>query len=123
MSHTVAIRTEVRDAAAVEAACRRLQWPAPVAGETRLYAETVSGLAVQPPAWRYPIVCQVATGQLKFDNFQGRWGDPLQLNRFLQAYAVEKAKLEARKQGHSVTEQALQDGSIKLVVQVNGGAA
>ena len=31
-------------------------------------------------------------------------------------YAVEKAKLEARKQGHAVSEQALQDGSIKLQI-------
>jgi hypothetical protein len=36
-------------------------------------------------------------------------------------YAVEKAKLEARKRGFSVTEQTLQDGSIK--VQINEGAA
>jgi hypothetical protein len=36
-------------------------------------------------------------------------------------YAVEKTKLEARKKGHTVTEQALQDGSIKL--QIIEGAA
>jgi hypothetical protein len=51
------------------------------------------------------------------------WGDQRQLDRFLQAYAVEKAKIEARKRGHSVTEQALADGSIKLTLQVAGGAA
>ena len=45
------------------------------------------------------------------------------LDRFLQAYAVEKAKLEARNRGHSVTEQSLSDGSIKLTVQVTGGGA
>ncbi len=36
--------------------------------------------------------------------------------------AVEKARSEARRQGHTVTEQSLADGSIKLVVQVGGGA-
>ena len=36
--------------------------------------------------------------------------------------AVEKAKIEARKRGHSVYEQALPDGSIKLTIQVGGGA-
>ena len=51
------------------------------------------------------------------------WGNPQQLDGFLQIYAVEKTKLEARKRGHSVTEQALADGSIKLTVQVAGGAA
>ena len=41
---------------------------------------------------------------------------------FPQVYsvAVEKAKLEARKKGHSVSEQKLTDGSIKLTIQVGG---
>jgi hypothetical protein len=41
----------------------------------------------------------------------------------LQGYAVEKARIEARKKGHTVTEQQLQDGSIKLTIQMNGGVA
>ena len=64
-----------------------------------------------------------ASGQVQYDNFAGHWGDLKELNRFLQAYAVEKARLEARKRGHSVTEQALADGSIKLSIQLSGGAA
>ncbi len=50
------------------------------------------------------------------------WGAQRSLDLFLQAYAVEKAKLEARKRGHNVTEQSLADGSIKLCVQLAGGA-
>lgn len=42
------------------------------------------------------------------------WGDRAHLDRFFQTYAVERAKLEARKAGHSVTEESLQDGSIRL---------
>ena len=45
-----------------------------------------------------------------------------ELDRFLQMYAVEKAKLEARRQGHSVTEQSLADGSVKLTINVGGAA-
>jgi len=41
----------------------------------------------------------------------------------LQAYAVEKSRLEAHRRGHSVTEQPLADGSIRLTIQVSGGAA
>jgi hypothetical protein len=33
---------------------------------------------------------------------------------------VEKARLEARKRGHDVVEQALPDGSVKLTVTVGG---
>jgi hypothetical protein len=37
-------------------------------------------------------------------------------------YAVEKAKIEARKKGFSVSEQVLNDGSIKLQI-VEGATA
>lgn len=123
MSHIVQIKTQVRDAEAVRAACRRLGLAEPVQGTTRLFSGEVSGLAVQLPGWRYPTVCQLDTGQVQFDNFQGNWGEQKELDRFLQGYAVEKAKIEARRHGHSVTEQQLQDGSVKLTIQVNGGAA
>ena len=51
------------------------------------------------------------------------WGQQQELDRFLQAYACEKTKIEARKKGHTVSEQMLADGSIKLTIQVAGGAA
>ena len=95
MSHTVTIKTEVRDAAAVRAACERLKLPAPVQGKTKLFSGEVEGLAVQLPDWIYPAVCDTASGQLKFDNFNGRWGDQKHLDKFLQAYAAEKVKIEA----------------------------
>ncbi len=123
MSHIVTIKTEVRDAVAVRAACHRLSLAEPIQGKTKLFSGKVEGLAVKLPEWYYPVACELATGQLHYDNFNGRWGDQKHLNRFLQAYAVEKAKLEARSKGHSVTEQPLSDGSIKLTVQVTGGAA
>ena len=50
------------------------------------------------------------------------WGDQRELDRFLQAYACERAKIEARRQGHTVTEQPLADGSIKLTIQLGGAS-
>lgn len=122
MSHIVSIQTEVRDPAAIRAACNRLQLPDPVFGEVRLFSSTATGWAVQLPDWRYPVVCDVNTATLAFDNFNGRWGEQKQLDRFLQGYGVEAAKLEARRRGHSVVEQSLADGSIKLTVSVGGAA-
>lgn len=122
MSHIVQIQTEVRDAAAVRAACARLGLPSPVEGVARLYSGNVAGLAVQLPGWRYPVVCNTATGELKYDNYRGSWGSSQNLDRFLQAYAAEKAKLEARRQGHAVTEQRLPDGSIRVTIHVGGAA-
>ena len=94
----------------------------PVYETVPLFSGEATGYAVRLPDWRYPVVFDVEQGQVRYDNYEGRWGDPAHLDRFLQAYAVEKAKLEARRQGHTVTEQSLDDGSIKLTVNVGGNA-
>ena len=120
MSHIVEIRTEVRDANGVRAACDRLRLEPPVEGKTRLFSREAEGLAVRLRDWRYPVVFQTATGEARFDNYGGRWGEQSRLDQFLQAYAVERTKIEARRKGHSVSEQSLTDGSIKLTVQVGG---
>jgi hypothetical protein len=122
MSHIVEIKTEVRDAVAIRAACQRLTVPEPVFDEVKLFSTSATGWAVQLPEWRYPVVCDVNTAKIAYDNYGGRWGEQVHLDRFLQSYAVEKAKLEARRKGHSVTEQSLRDGSIKLTVTVGGVA-
>jgi hypothetical protein len=122
LSHIVEIKTEIRDEAAVKAACVRLQLATPEHKTVRLFSSTVTGLCVQLPGWRYPVVCDLKTGQLQFDNYNGHWGEQKHLDAFLQGYAVEKAKLEARKKGHTVSETRLQDGSIRVVVKIGGAA-
>lgn len=120
MSHLVTIKTQVRDPLAVKSACARLQLPDPVHRKVRLFTSEEVGLAVELPGWRYPVVCQTMTGELKFDNFGGRWGDPRQIDRFLQIYAVEMVKLQARRQGQTAIEQSLQDGAIRVQIAVSG---
>ena len=122
MSHIVTIATEVRDPDAVAAACRRLGLPEPVPGTATLFEGRATGLLVKLPGWLYPVVCDTATGSLRYDNYNGSWGRQEHLGRFLQAYAIERARIEARKRGHQVIEQSLADGSIKLTIQVGGVA-
>ena len=108
--------------AAVRSACQRRNLPPPVDGAHRLFSGQVTGLGVQLPDWRYPVVCNLETGQLRYDNYNGRWGEQQHLDAFLQAYTVEKTKIEARRKGHSVTEQQLADGSVKVTINVGGAA-
>ena len=122
MSHVVEIKTEVRDEQAVKAACVRLQLPTPEHKTVRLFNATATGLCVQLPGWSYPVVANLATGQLQYDNYQGHWGEQKHLDSLLQAYAVEKAKIEARKKGHAVSETNLHDGSIRVTIRVGGAA-
>jgi hypothetical protein len=121
MSHIVTIETQVRDPAAVAAACSRLGLSQPERGRVMLFSAVAEGLVVRLPGWRYPVVADTDTGALQFDNFEGRWGDPAELGRFLQGYAVEKARIEVNRRGHTVREQVLADGTVKLTVSVGGG--
>ena len=122
MSHVVTVETEVRDVAAARAACNRLQLEPPSEGRAQLFSGEATGLIVQFPDWQYPVVFDTSTGEANYDNYNGRWGAQQHLDRFLQIYAVEKSKIEARRNGHSITEQTLADGSIKLTVQIGGAA-
>ena len=122
MSHIVTIATEIRDPDAVAAACRRLGLPGPVHGTATLFEGRATGLLVKLPGWLYPVVCDTATGSVRFDNYNQQWGSQEQLNRLLQAYAVEKARIEARKRGHHVVEKSLADGSIEVTIQLGGVA-
>lgn len=120
MSHIVTIKTQIRDPAALAAACRRIGLSEPNRGTAKLYSGEATGLIVQLPGWRYPAVIDTGAGQIQYDNYNGAWGPQCELDRLLQAYAVEKARIEARKAGHSVTEQTLADGAVKLTIHVGG---
>ena len=123
MSHIVTIKTQIRETAGVTAACRRLALPEPVHGTARIYSSQATGLLVRLPGWLYPAVVETATGTVRYDNYNGAWGDPKELHRFLQAYVVEQARIEARKKSYLTTEQSLADGSILVDIEVRGGQA
>jgi len=118
MSHVVSIKTQLKDETAVAAACQRLGLAQPVHGKAQMYGgQTVEGLLVQLPGWKYPLAINTSTGEVQHDNFQGQWGDDARLHEFLQSYAIEKVRIESRKKGYVLTEQQLADGSVKLQIQ------
>jgi hypothetical protein len=119
LSHLVTIDTKVHDFVAIAAACQRLHMPAPTQGTARLFSAEASGLLLQLPGWQYPAVIDTVAGTIAYDNFDGHWGNPVHLEKFAQMYAVEKAKIEARRRGHTTVETALADGSIRLKITDN----
>jgi hypothetical protein len=120
MSHIVSIKTKLTDAAALSAACRRLGLAEPMKGTATLFTTEATGLIVKLPGWSYPAVVDTQSGEVKYDTYNGHWGKEEELHKLLQGYAVEKTRIEARRMGHTLTEQALADGSIKLTLQVGG---
>ena len=125
MSHIVTIQTRMRDRAALSAACRRLGLAEPVEGsyERNIWDEhgeytggiAISGLLVRLPGWTFPVAVQ-ADGTSLYDNYGGKWGELAHLHKLLQAYAVEAARIQARRSGRTFTEQPLPDGSIRLTI-------
>ena len=122
MSHIVTVQVEIRDLDAIRSACRRLNLKEPVHGKATLFETEIEGVLVMLPEWVFPLVCVLNTGEVKYDNFGGAWGDEKHLDRFVQTYCIEKATLEARKKGYSVVESAMLDGSVKLTINVGGAA-
>ena len=104
------------DQVAITAACKRLNLPIPAHGTAKLYSGEATGLLLQLPGWQYPAVIDTASGTVIYDNYEGRWGNQDHLNRFLQIFAVEKAKIEAHRKNLPVTEETLEDGSIRLQI-------
>ena len=122
MSHIVTVAAKATDPAALAAACDRLKLPPPQTETVTFFDRSVqTGLAVRPPGFVYPVVCDTVTGDLYHDTYEGRWGDEAFVGRLLQAYAVEAARLQAKARGHRVAETALPDGSVRLTV--TAGAA
>ena len=110
MSHTLNIKTEIRDLSALQLACDKLGYKT-LAGDFKLYASEESGTGVYLPGWSYPVVIKDG-GEIAYDNFDGKWGEIDKLNELVAHYGLEKAKIEARKKGYSLSERVIQEGQV-----------
>ncbi len=102
MSHTMNIKTEIKDFYALELACLRLNLKMQQ-GVFSLYASKETGVGVFLPGWKYPVVIK-QDGTLAYDNYKENWGKIEELNKLIAYYGLEKAKLEAQKRGLSTME-------------------
>ncbi len=119
MSHTMNIKIELHDRAALEAACQRLGLQM-VEGKHKLYSSTEEGIAIFLPGWKYPAIVK-ADGTVAYDNYNGSWGDMREFHKLEAYYGVEKAKIEARKKGYSVYEHYNdRTQEIELRIQIGG---
>jgi len=140
MSHVAEIEIQITDLAALATACRRLgfvfregqktyAWYGRWAGDYPLpegFSQEDLGKcdhAIQVPGADYEVgvvKARQGTGyRLLWDFwFQGGLAERLgpKAERLVQAYGVEKAKREARKQGFSVYETTREDGSVRLTL-------
>lgn len=117
MSHTVTIKTAIKDVECIKRACERIKAKFKGVGRARLYGSEANGIIVQLPGWRYEIAIDIKTGTVKMDNYGGTWGNMNEFDKFSQAYAVEHTKAQGEQRNYSVREELLETGEIKITMQ------
>lgn len=147
MSHVATIKTQLNDLQAIKAACQRMGWEFRE-GQDRYawYGRSVgdynaadnalaNGMteadlgkcthAIRVPGATYEIgLVKQADGSFNpaWDWYEygglGKIRSENGMGGFLQAYALEKSKIEMRKKGFTCTERKLADGRIQVVARV-----
>lgn len=116
MSHTATVQTQVRRPKMIQKAAKALGFSCSV-GQFRqqfFQSKAESGdVAVTLPGWKYPVLFDTKTGEVKYDNYNGMWGDLQPLEKLMQEYALQVAEEEAQ-------EFTLQGWTMQRVVQPNG---
>lgn len=105
MSHIVTVATMIKDARAVQRACQVLKLAPAVHGTFKVFTRDVEGLGFKLPNWNYPVVADLATGQLQYDNYKGQWGNIAELDKFQQRYSLEAAKIIAEENGQTYGQE------------------
>lgn len=125
MSHISKIELEVTDLYALQLACKRLGLEFVKGQKTFKWFGAKDGQcahAIKVPDAGYEIGVMRSNGayELKCDFFDQNIGKAIGKNsgRLKQAYAVEKARVEARRKGYRVIEKHTDTG-IRLQVRVN----
>lgn len=115
MSHTMDIQMELHDRRALEVACRRLNIKVEP-GKHKLHASVEEGIGVFLDGWRYPIV--IKDGTVRYDNYNGHWGNVLKLHELEAYYGLEKARLEAQVKGYDCHETVTADNMPRLEILI-----
>jgi len=115
-SHTATIKVEMKDRQALVRAIERVGGKVLGDGTHKLYAESVSGFGFTLPDWQYPVIL-TASGEFKYDNYNGSWGKQQTLTDLTRAYPIECARNKAQELGWIVEDQ----GANLVVFHPSGG--
>jgi len=98
MSHTVTVKSDVRDHDALARAAQALGGRVLGLGTHKLFETHETGFGVSLPGWRFPIVA-TESGALAYDDYKGRWGNVAQLAELRKRYVIETARAVCERQG------------------------
>jgi hypothetical protein len=118
LSHTITRRCDVTNAEALERACKPLGATFLGRGGHKLFEGTARGLGVQLPGWKFPVVYDDATAEVRYDDYHGRWGNVNDLDRVRQQYAAACSELYFERAGYPHATETLEDGSLVVTAVV-----
>lgn len=98
LSHTLAVKIEMRDHAALTAAAKVLGGSALGEGSHHFYSSTEQGFGIRLPGWTYPMVAK-PDGTLAYDDCGGRWGNARDIDKLYALYTLQLARTEAERLG------------------------
>ena len=116
MSHTTKVQVQFKDSKALRDACNALKIPFQEGPFTVSFYDGQKhegNIKVTLPGWTYPVLFNSQTGDVAYDNYEGKWGDIRQLHNLVQEYALQVAEDQA-------SELKLQGWTIERVPQANG---
>ena len=99
MSHTVRTKVAYNDPGALARCIQNMGGGVLGQGTHHLFAGDETGFGFTLPGWRYPLVLS-ANGELKYDDYHGRWGNVDDLAKLKAGYAIAVAKQAAEQQGY-----------------------
>ena len=123
MSHIVTVKSKFKDPVVLQRVCEKMGIKCELAekGKTLrrdLYSsQSVEGVAAfQLPGWNYPVVV-TQEGEIKYDNYNGHWGEQAKLDQVSQNYSRDFTVESLKSKGYRVIDERVeQDGTIELVM-------
>ena len=114
MSQLVTLDIKLSNINTIILVCKRLKWNYTEDASQQFYDKSIAhGLKVEIPGWKYPIIIE-NSGTVRFDNYNGSWGEDSHLGLLKQAYALEGSRALLASQGMSLYETVNDDNSITL---------
>lgn len=116
MSHTTTVRSAFTDIPALTRAAVHLGGTLTEHETVTLYEnrQSITGTVVRLPGWKYPVVITDA-GELKYDHYNGKWGDPDLLRQLQVRYGMEVALMDAEANGQVAT---ISEDEVDMIVEI-----
>jgi hypothetical protein len=105
MSHTVSLKLKVKDKRLLKEIALKKGYKVEDDAHVRFFSSEEYGMAVYLPGWHYPVVVTDG-GEVRYDNYNGKWGKQEVLNELMQDYATELVLRTARMEGYLILEQS-----------------